>query len=94
MRPAVINGLDKSGMKILAGYGQINAGKIPTPADCPNLIEVMACEGGCIGGPSVITNPKLGNGLLMLYANAGSKPGEDGRPAKADIEKIINAEKN
>ena len=94
LRPAVINGLDKSGMKILAGYGQINAGKIPTPADCPNLIEVMACEGGCIGGPSVITNPKLGNGLLMLYANAGTKPGEDGMPAKADMEKIINAEKN
>ncbi len=94
LRPAVINGLDKSGMKILAGYGQINAGKIPAPADCPNLIEVMACEGGCIGGPSVITNPKLGNGLLMLYANAGTKPGEDGIPAKADIEKIINAEKN
>lgn len=88
LRPAVINGLDKAGMKILAGYGQINAGKIPAPENCPNLIEVMACEGGCIGGPSVITNPKLGNGLLMLYANAGTKPDENGIPQKADMDEI------
>ena len=88
LRPAVINGLDKAGMKILAGYGQINAGKIPAPENCPNLIEVMACEGGCIGGPSVITNPKLGNGLLMLYANAGTKPDESGIPQKADMDEI------
>ena len=88
MRPAVINGLDKAGMKILASYGQINAGKIPAPENCPNLIEVMACEGGCIGGPSVITNPKLGNGLLMLYANAGTKPDESGIPQKADMDEI------
>lgn len=80
LRPAVINGLNKDGMKLLTTYGQINAGKIPSPADCPNLIEVMACEGGCIAGPAVIANPKLGNGMLMIYANAGSKPGEDGIP--------------
>ena len=88
LRPAVINGLDKAGMKILASYGQINAGKIPAPENCPNLIEVMACEGGCIGGPSVITNPKLGNGLLMLYANAGTKPDESEIPQKADMDEI------
>ena len=88
LRPAVINGLDKAGIKLLAGYGQINAGKIPAPENCPNLIEVMACEGGCIGGPSVITNPKLGNGLLMLYANAGTKPDESGIPQKADMDEI------
>ena len=85
LRPVVINGLDKAGMKVLSSYGQINAGKIPAPADCPNLIEVMACEGGCIAGPAVIANPKLGAGLLNLYANAGSKPGEDGIPAKCTI---------
>ncbi|WP_147644786.1 monomeric [FeFe] hydrogenase [Treponema pectinovorum] len=89
LRPVVINGLDKNGMKILASYGQINAGKVPTPADCPNLIEVMACEGGCIAGPSVITNPKLAGGLLNMYANAGSKPQEDGIPVKCDIESVV-----
>ena len=48
----------------------------------------MACEGGCIAGPGVITNPNLGNGLLTLYANSGSKPDADGIPQKADMEKI------
>ena len=48
----------------------------------------MACEGGCIAGPGVITNPNLGNALLTLYANSGSKPDADGIPQKADMEKI------
>lgn len=85
LKPTVINGLDKNGMKILSSYGQINSGAIPAPENCPNLIEVMACEGGCIAGPSVIANPKLGNGLLTIYANAGSKVDEDGFPKPCDI---------
>ncbi len=93
LRPFVINGLDKNGMKTLANYGKINAGQVPAPADCPNLIEVMACEGGCIAGPAVIANPKLGNGLLTIYANAGSKPGEDGIPVKCDMDSVIEGEK-
>ncbi|BDC95548.1 monomeric [FeFe] hydrogenase [Treponema saccharophilum] len=90
LRPSVINGLDKAGMKQLTTYGQINAGTIPSTPETPNLIEVMACEGGCIAGPLVIANPKLGNGLLTLYANAGSKPDENGRPIKCDINNVIN----
>lgn len=90
LRPAVINGLDKAGMKVLSSYGQINAGTVPAPADCPNLIEVMACEGGCIAGPSVIANPKLGGALLTMYANAGSKPGEDGIPLPCCPDSIIS----
>ncbi len=93
LKPLVINGLNKAEVKILSNYGKIAKGLVPAPDGCPNLIEVMACEGGCIAGPGVITNPKLGAGLLTLYANAGSKPGEDGIPLKADVEKIIEAEK-
>ncbi len=93
LRPAVINGLDKNGMKQLSAYGQMNAGTIPVNSDTPNLIEVMACEGGCIAGPSVITNPKLGAGLLTMYANAGSKTDENGMPAKCSVTDIINEEK-
>ena len=48
----------------------------------------MCCEGGCIAGPGVVANPNLGNGLLALYANAGSKPAENGLPVKADMDKI------
>ncbi|MDR3312350.1 MAG: monomeric [FeFe] hydrogenase, partial [Spirochaetaceae bacterium] len=58
LKAAVINGLDKNGLKQLAYYGKIRSGALPRNDDTPNLIEVMACEGGCIGGPSVITNPK------------------------------------
>jgi iron only hydrogenase large subunit-like protein len=58
LRPAKINGLSKSGMKVLNAYGLINSGKIPSKPDTPNLIEVMACEGGCIAGPSVVSTVK------------------------------------
>lgn len=92
LRPAVINGLDKAGMKVLANYGKLNAQQEPLPDGTPNLIEVMCCEGGCIAGPAVVASPKLGTGLLALYANAGSKPGEDGLPVPCDINEIIQNE--
>lgn len=69
--PTVINGLNKAGMKTLSMYGMINDGKIPVKADTPNLIEVMACEGGCISGPSVVTNPKVADMLLKGYVAGG-----------------------
>lgn len=93
LRPVVINGLDKNGVKALQNYGKINAGTVPTPPDCPNLIEVMACEGGCIAGPSVIMNPKVGTVLLNMYANAGSKELVDGIPPKCDMDEVIKNEK-
>lgn len=73
LRLAKINGLNKSGMKMLNAYGMINSGKIPTPKDCPNLIEVMACEGGCIAGPSVITNVKQAEVQLDKYVKGGAQ---------------------
>ena len=64
LRFFVINGLDKTGMKQLASYGKAAATR--TPADA-NLVEVMACPGGCIAGPSVITNPKVAAVQLKKY---------------------------
>jgi [FeFe] hydrogenase (group B1/B3) len=90
LRPAVINGLNKAGMKTLAMYGKINSGEIPTPPDCANLVEVMACEGGCIGGPSVITNPKIASTQLQKYVTAGSAPQTDGIPEKCDEATVIS----
>lgn len=50
IRPAVINGLDKPAIKELRGYA----------VNCPaNMVEVMACEGGCVNGCNVIANPKI-----------------------------------
>ena len=71
LRPAVINGLNKAGMKQLELYGKMNEGKLPCNDKTPNLIEVMSCEGGCIGGPLVITNPKVADSLLNSYVNEG-----------------------
>ncbi|MCQ2611830.1 MAG: monomeric [FeFe] hydrogenase [Treponema sp.] len=72
LRPTVINGLGKEGMKTLMMYGKINSGEIPYKEDTPNLIEVMACEGGCIAGPSVITNPKVAGVQLGKYSAEGN----------------------
>ena len=71
LKIALINGLNKDGMKQLDKYGKINAGSLPKTPDTPNLIEVMACEGGCIGGPSVITNPKVAAAQLDKYVATG-----------------------
>lgn len=73
LKKAKINGLTKSGMKMLNAYGMMNSGKIPTKPDTPNLIEVMACEGGCIGGPSIIKNVKEAEAQLEKYVEAGSQ---------------------
>ena len=72
LKPAKINGLNKAGMKTLNMYGMINSGKLKPPKDCPNLIEVMACEGGCIAGPSVITNVKTAEIQLEKYVESGA----------------------
>jgi iron only hydrogenase large subunit-like protein len=70
LRAACIDGLDRNGMKRLAEYGKIRAGYAPLTPDTPNLVEVMACEGGCIAGPSVITNPKTAAVHLKKYVEA------------------------
>ena len=60
-------------MAKLRMYGQINSGKLQPSNSTGNLIEVMACEGGCISGPAVITNPKIANVLLDKYVQEGSE---------------------
>ncbi|MDE5945299.1 MAG: monomeric [FeFe] hydrogenase [Rikenella sp.] len=50
IRPVVINGIDKASIRDLRGYAKA----------CPgNMVEVMACEGGCVNGCNVIANPKI-----------------------------------
>ncbi len=68
LRPAIINGLDLAGMKQLKAYGKAAAEGKPCDA---NLVEVMACPGGCIAGPSVITNPKVAAVQLKKYVSGG-----------------------
>lgn len=45
IKPVIVNGLDKKKIKMLKAFGK-------TGKTSGNFIEVMACEGGCIAGPS------------------------------------------
>ncbi len=50
LRPLVINGIDKQAIREMKGF----------PKACAaNMIEVMACEGGCVGGCNTIANSKV-----------------------------------
>lgn len=69
LRLALINGLDSAGMRQLVAYGKAAAAGKPVDA---NLVEVMACPGGCIAGPSVITNPKVAGVQLKKYVASGN----------------------
>lgn len=73
LRSTVINGLNKAGMKQLAQFGKIQSGEVPYTPTTPNLVEVMSCEGGCIAGPSVVSNPKIAAIQLKKYVEAGKK---------------------
>lgn len=50
IEPIVIDGITKQSIRDLKGYAK----------SCPgNMVEVMACEGGCVNGCNVIANPKI-----------------------------------
>lgn len=77
LKTDIIDGLNKAGMEKLKLYGQINIGAIQPEPDHGNLVEVMACPGGCIAGPSAITGQKAASVLLERYA-------DEGKPDKAE----------
>lgn len=56
--PCYIDGLTKESIRQLKKYAKDGI--------CPdgNLIEVMCCEGGCIGGNSTISNPKIAKKMI------------------------------
>lgn len=46
----IVNGVDKKALRMLKSL----------PKKCDgNFVEVMMCEGGCIGGPNTISNPRV-----------------------------------
>ncbi len=50
IRPVLVNGITRESIKELRGFAK----------SCPgNMVEVMACEGGCVGGGNVVANPKI-----------------------------------
>ncbi|MFI3294604.1 MAG: monomeric [FeFe] hydrogenase [Rikenellaceae bacterium] len=59
IRPVVINGINKASIRELKGYVK----------SCPgNMVEVMACEGGCVNGCNVIANPKIATRQVQQLA--------------------------
>jgi [FeFe] hydrogenase (group B1/B3) len=58
IKPCIINGLNKDSIKQLKKYA--------TSGVCEgcNLVEVMCCEGGCIGGNATINNQKTAKKLI------------------------------
>ena len=58
VKPCIINGLNKDSIKQLKKYA--------TSGECEgcNLVEVMCCEGGCIGGNATINNQKTAKKLI------------------------------
>lgn len=66
INPVYINGLDTAAIKRLKGYAK--------DKKCPegNLIEVMACAGGCIGGPCVTNAQKTVLKEIKAYSEKGA----------------------
>jgi iron only hydrogenase large subunit-like protein len=54
--PVYIDGLDEVAMKSLKAMAKTRI------CDGGNLVEVMSCKGGCVGGGCVIRPPKAGHG--------------------------------
>lgn len=58
VKPCIVNGLNKDSIKQLKKYA--------TSGVCEgcNLVEIMCCEGGCIGGNATINNQKTAKKLI------------------------------
>ena len=65
VKPCIINGLNKDSIKQLKKY----AASKECDNDC-NLVEVMCCEGGCIGGNATINNQKTAKKLIDELASS------------------------
>ena len=64
VKPVCINGLDKKNIRDLKNWAKKGI--------CPegNLIEVMACPGGCVGGSSVLNDKKVTTKKVKEYSEA------------------------
>ena len=65
IKPFVINGLNKESIRQLRKFAQSGE----CEGGC-NMIEVMCCEGGCIGGNATVNNQKMAKKQIDSLANA------------------------
>lgn len=57
-----MNGVSKKEMRLLKNYAK---GKLDG-----NFLEVMTCEGGCVAGPGVLSNPRLSTREVIKITDA------------------------
>ena len=63
VRPVAINGLSPQGLKKLQSF---------VKGGCPgNLVEVMTCVGGCVGGAGVVMPAAKGAKAVENFATKG-----------------------
>lgn len=64
--PYIISGLTKQSIRDLKKFAKDGV--------CPNgnLIEIMSCEGGCVGGPSTFCMPRNAVKIIKSYVESGS----------------------
>lgn len=65
IHPCIINGLNKQSIRELKNYAKTG--------QCPNgnLVEIMSCEGGCVGGNSALIAQRKAQKQITDYANEG-----------------------
>ena len=67
IKPVYVSGLSPENLKLLKSFA--------TKGCEGNLVEVMSCEGGCIGGPAVITDVKQAARKMAKLVEDGKKKG-------------------
>ncbi len=64
-RPTCVDGLNTKSVRDLKGWAK--------KGQCPegNIIEVMACQGGCVAGPACINSKRITTKKVTEYSNEG-----------------------
>ena len=66
VRPTCVNGLNPKVVREMMTWAK--------KGECPqgNIVEVMACEGGCVTGAACLNNKKLAARGVAAYAEKGN----------------------
>ncbi len=73
-KPYCVDGLDRKSMALLKSFA--------LKGTCPqgNLVEVMACRGGCVAGSSILNTPQSATAKVKAYAAEAEPIGSQSQP--------------